>query len=82
MQHTIEDVIRRINAMHDLAVQCHRVRNEFAEISYKQYDHQMCKHLIEQIQSLALGIANDKEGDEIRTEMEYKQVKDLNELQR
>lgn len=80
MQHTIEDVIRRINAMHDLAVQCHRVRNEFADISYKQYDHETCQHLIDQIQSLAAGIANDKEGNEIRTEMEYKQVKDLHEL--
>ena len=28
MQHSIEELIRRINAMHDLAVQAHRVRNE------------------------------------------------------
>ena len=72
MQHTLEDLIRRINSMHDLAVQAHRVRNEFAEISYKEYDHATCKNLVEQIQSMALGIAMDKEGDEIKTEMEYK----------
>lgn len=72
MQHTIEDLIRRINTMHDLAVQVHRLRNEFAEISYKEYDKQTCNHLLDQIQSLALGIAHDKQGTEIRTEMEYK----------
>jgi len=70
MLHTIEDLIRRINTMHDLAVQAHRVRNEFAEISYKEYDHATCKDLLEQVQSLAYGIANDKEGDEIKTEMD------------
>ncbi len=72
MQHSIEELIRRINTMHDLAVQAHRVRNEFAEISYKEYDHDICKHLIDQVQSMALGIANDKEGTDIITEMEYK----------
>ena len=53
--------------MHDLAVQAHRVRNEFSSISNKQYDKQTCTHLIEQIQSMALGIANDTQGDEIKT---------------
>lgn len=72
MQHSIEELIRRINTMHDLAVQAHRIRNEFAEISYKDYDKATCQHLIDQIQSLALGIANDKQGTDIKTEMEYK----------
>jgi len=72
MQHSIEELIRRINTMHDLAVQAHRVRNEFAEISYKEYDHDTCRHLIDQVQSMALGIANDKEGTDIITEMAYK----------
>jgi hypothetical protein len=79
MQHTIEDVIRRINAMHDLAVQCHRIRNEFSDLVDREYDHQTCKHLIEQIQSMAAGIANDTQGDEIRTEMEYMQTKEEHE---
>ena len=74
MQHSIEELIRRINSMHDLAVQAHRVRNEFSSISNKQYDKQTCTHLIEQIQSMALGIANDTQGDEIKTEMEFKNV--------
>lgn len=75
MQHSIEELIRRINAMHDLAVQAHRIRNEFAEISYKDYDKVSCQHLIDQIQSLALGIAYDKQGTDIKTEMDYKDVK-------
>jgi len=74
MQHTIEELIKRINVMHDLAIQVHRLRNEFSEQAEKDYDHETCNHLIEQIQSLALGIANDKQGTEIKTEMEYKNV--------
>ena len=70
MLHTIEDLIRRINTMHDLAVQAHRVRNEFAEISYKEYDKAACQNLIDDIQAMALLIANDTEGDEIKTEMD------------
>jgi len=72
MQHTIEDLIKRINVMHDLAIQVHRLRNEFSEQAEKQYDIDTCNHLIEQIQSMALGIANDKQGTDIKTEMEYK----------
>ena len=58
--------------MKDKAILLHRVRNEFSEISYKEYDHAACNVLIEDIQAMALSIANDKEGDEIITEMEYK----------
>ena len=72
MQHSIEELIRRINSMKDLAIQAHRIRNEFSDISNKQYDKKKCIHLIEQIQAMALGIAHDKDGDEIKTEMEYK----------
>lgn len=74
MQHTIEDLIRRINVMHDKAVQVHRLRNEFSEISGKDYDRVTCKAILEDIQYLALGIAMDKSGDEIKTEMEYKNL--------
>jgi hypothetical protein len=72
MQHSIEDLIQRINVMHDKAVLLHRVRNEFAEISYKEYDKVACQALIDDIQAMALSIANDKEGNDIITEMEYK----------
>ncbi len=56
--------------MKDKAILLHRVRNEFSEISYKQYDKVACQNLIDDIQVMALGIANDKEGDEIITEMD------------
>ena len=36
MQHSIEQWIDRINAMKDLCIQAHRVRNEFSEISNKK----------------------------------------------
>jgi len=69
MQHPIEEWIRRINAMKDLCIQAHRIRNEFAEISYKQYDESTCRHLLEQVQSMAAGIANEQITD-IKTEMD------------
>lgn len=70
MQHTVEDLIKRINAMKDQAVELHRIRNQFSEVSGKEYDKVACNELIEQIQSLALGIAMDKEGSEVLTEMD------------
>tara|TARA_Y100000389_G_scaffold181703_1_gene197612 strand:- start:290 stop:514 length:225 start_codon:yes stop_codon:yes gene_type:complete len=74
MLHTVEDLIRRIEVMKDKAILIHRLRNEFAEISNKDYDHETCKRLIDDIQTLALSIAVDKQGDEIKTEMEYKKL--------
>lgn len=70
MQHSIEDLIRRLEVMKDKAIQIHRIRNESSEISYKQYDKPTCKHILEQIQQMALAIAKDTEGDEIITEMD------------
>jgi len=74
MLHTVEDLIRRIEVMKDKAILVHRLRNEFAEISNKDYDHETCKRLIDDIQTIALSIAVDKQGDEIKTEMEYKKL--------
>ena len=75
MQHTVEDLIKRINAMKEKAVELHRVRNQYSEASGKKYDKVACNQLIEQIQFLALGIAMDKEGNEILTEMdEWKKI--------
>ena len=74
MQHTIESLIRRINVMHDKSIELHRLRNQFSEISGQSYDKAACKVLIDDIQALALGIAMDREGDDIKTEMEYKDV--------
>jgi len=72
MQHSIEDLLRRLEVMKDKAILLHRVRNEFSEISYKDYDKAACQNIIDDIQAMALGIANDKEGIDIITEMEYK----------
>tara|TARA_B100000900_G_C20561342_1_gene709038 strand:- start:1135 stop:1428 length:294 start_codon:yes stop_codon:yes gene_type:complete len=72
MIHSIEDLIRRINVMHDKAVELHRVRNQYSNISGKTYDKDACKYLIDDIQELALGIAMDREGDEVKTEMEFR----------
>jgi hypothetical protein len=72
MQHSIEDLLRRLEVMKDKAILLHRVRNEFSEISYKDYDKAACQNIIDDIQAMALGIANDKEGTDIITEMEYK----------
>ncbi len=72
MQHSIEDLLRRLEVMKDKAILLHRVRNEFSEISYKDYDKVACQNIIDDIQAMALSIANDKEGTDIITEMEYK----------
>ena len=58
--------------MKDKAILLHRVRNEFSELSYKDYDKVACQVLIDDIQAMALTIAHDKEGTDIITEMEYK----------
>lgn len=70
MIHTIEQLIERINVMHDKAVELHRLRNQFSQLSGKEYDKVACKALLDDIQSMAHLIANDREGDEIRTEMD------------
>jgi cell division FtsZ-interacting protein ZapD len=74
MLHTIEDVIRRIDVMKDKAIELHRVRNQYSELSGKNYDKDIANSLLDDIQSLALGIAMDKQGDEIKTEMDYKKL--------
>ena len=72
MQHTVEQLIKKINAMHDKALELHRERNKYSKLSDKSYDKSLCNHMLEQIQQMSLEIAYDKEGDEIKTEMEYK----------
>ena len=69
MQHSIEQLISRINVMKDKAIELHRLRNQYSELSGKEYDKEACQILIDEIQSLALGIAMDKQGEEIITEM-------------
>ena len=70
MLHTIEELIERLNVMKDKAVELHRVRNQYSELSGKEYDKAYAKALLDDIQTMAKMIAEDREGDEIRTEMD------------
>ena len=70
MLHTVEELIERLNVMKDKAIELHRVRNQYSEISGKQYDQKYAQHLLDDIQHMAKLIAEDREGDEIRTEMD------------
>lgn len=70
MLHTIESLIERINVMKDKAIQLHRIRNQYSELSGKEYDKDFAKMLLDDIQSMALLIAQDREGNEILTDMD------------
>ena len=70
MQHSIEDLIKRIEVMKDKAIELHRLRNQYSEISGMKYDKVRCDALVDDIQELAFGIAMDREGNEIITEMD------------
>ena len=70
MLHTIEELIERLNVMKDKAIELHRVRNQYSEISGKTYDKGYATHLLDDIQSMAKLIAEDKQGTEIKTEMD------------
>jgi predicted house-cleaning noncanonical NTP pyrophosphatase (MazG superfamily) len=72
MLHTVEDLITKINVMHDIAIKLHRERNKYSKLSGVSYNKEYCNHLLDQIQQLALEIARDREGSEIKTAMEYK----------
>lgn len=63
MQHTVEDLIRKINVMVDISI---KLRIE--RIKHTTYDKELCTHLLDQIQQLAAEIAADRSGDEIKTE--------------
>lgn len=70
MLHTIEELIQRLDVMKDKAIQLHRIRNQYSELSGKTYDKTVANALLNDIQSMAMLIANDREGDEIKTEMD------------
>lgn len=70
MLHTIEELIKRLEVMKDKAIELHRVRNQYSELSGKEYDRIKAQALLDDIQAMAKLIANDREGDEIRTEMD------------
>jgi hypothetical protein len=70
MLHTIEELIERLNVMKDKAIELHRVRNQYSKISGKEYDRVYAKNLLDDIQGMAKLIAEDREGDEIKTKMD------------
>jgi hypothetical protein len=70
MLHTIEELIQRLDVMKDKAIELHRIRNQYSELSGKTYDKTVANALLNDIQSMAMLIANDREGDEIKTEMD------------
>ena len=70
MLHTIEELIKRLNVMKDKALELHRIRNQYSEISGKEYNRARAQELLDDIQMMAKLIAEDKEGTEIRTEMD------------
>jgi len=79
MLHTVEALIDKIKVMHDKAIILHRLRNQYSESVEQTYNKAECQAMIDDIQAMALLIANDKQGDEIKTEMEYKKfMKDKN----
>ena len=70
MLHTIEELIQRLDVMKDKAIELHRIRNQYSELSGKTYNKTIANALLDDIQSMAMLIANDREGDEIKTEMD------------
>jgi hypothetical protein len=70
MLHTIEELIQRLDVMKDKAIQLHRVRNQYSELSGKTYDQAYANALLDDIQIMAKLIAEDRSGTEIKTEMD------------
>lgn len=72
MLHSVEELIERLNVMKDKAIELHRLRNQYSKLSGKEYDKVACQALLDDIQSMAKLIAEDRQGNEIKTDMEYK----------
>ena len=58
MQHTIQQLMEKVSAMHGLAVQAHR--EKYKKAPGEEYDVAMVTHLVDQIQALAGDIYNDR----------------------
>jgi hypothetical protein len=55
--------------MKDMCIQAHRLRNEYSDLVEQTYDYNQVKNILEQVQSMAAGIANEPI-TEIKTEMD------------
>ena len=58
MQHTIDQLMKKISAMHSLALLAHR--EKYKKASGEPYDVQQVTDLVHQIQALAGDIYNDR----------------------
>ena len=58
MQHTINQLMDKVSAMHGLAVQAHR--EKYKKAPGEPYDKEEVTNLVEQIQALAGDIYNDR----------------------
>ena len=58
MQHTVEDLITRLEAMLKKAETVKALQEEFAEVD-KPYDKITCEEILKDIQAMALGIARE-----------------------
>lgn len=58
MQHTIDELMNKVKAMHDLAILAHR--EKYKKAPGEQYDVAAVTHLVDQIQALAGDIYNDR----------------------
>ena len=58
MQHTIQQLMEKVSAMHGLAVQAHR--EKYRAAPGEPYNIEYVTHLVDQIQALAGDIYNDR----------------------
>jgi len=58
MQHTIQELMDKVSALHGLTVQAHR--EKYGKAPGQEYDVDYVTYLVEQIQALAGDIYNDK----------------------
>lgn len=70
MLHSVEELAARIDVIRDKAQMLVAVRTEFVDHPEKQYDTNTCKALLDDIQSMALMIAKDRQGTEIISDMD------------
>ena len=52
-----------------MCIQAHRLRNEYSDLVEQTYDYEQVKNILEQVQSMAAGIANEPI-TKIKTEMD------------
>ena len=58
MQHTVAELLKKIQAMQDMAIIAHR--EKYKKAPGEEYDVIRVTHLVEQIQAMAGDIFNDK----------------------